>query len=110
MYSVIEWRQDTTGLVIDGERANAPRIVVRYNKQYFVLMQFDNRKKIIKLGLGPKTCDFKKMTAESISAAIMECITNDIYKKKALEISQKLQNSSGLEATIKLIEKTLCKL
>jgi vancomycin aglycone glucosyltransferase len=72
--------------------------------------QFDNRKKIIKLGLGPKTCDFKKMTAESISAAIMECITNDIYKKKALEISQKLQNSSGLEATIKLIEKTLCKL
>lgn len=67
--------------------------------------QFDNRKQIIKLGLGPETCDFKKMTAESISSAVNECVTNDTYRKNALELSEKLKNVNGLEITIQLIEK-----
>ncbi len=66
--------------------------------------QFDNRNQIVKLGLGPKTCDFKKMTAESISSAISECVTDDKYKKNALEISQRLQKVNGVELTIQLIE------
>jgi vancomycin aglycone glucosyltransferase len=67
--------------------------------------QFDNRKQIVQLGLGPQTCDFKKMTAESISSAITECIRNDKYRKNALEISQRLKNVNGIELTIQLIEK-----
>ncbi len=67
--------------------------------------QFDNRKQIVKLGLGPETCDFKKMTAESISLAIKECVTNDTFKKNALMISKRLQSVNGLELTIQLIEK-----
>ncbi|MCX6255743.1 MAG: glycosyltransferase [Bacteroidia bacterium] len=66
--------------------------------------QFANRKQIVKLGLGPDTCDFKKMTAEAISSAITECVTNDKYKKNAVEISQRLQNVNGLELTVQLIE------
>jgi vancomycin aglycone glucosyltransferase len=66
--------------------------------------QFDNRNQIVKLGLGPKTCDFKKMTAESISSAISECVTDEKYKKNALEISQRLQKVNGVELTIQLIE------
>ncbi len=66
--------------------------------------QFENRNQIVKLGLGPKTCDFKKMTAESISSAISECVTDDKYKKNALEISQRLQKVNGIELTIQLIE------
>jgi vancomycin aglycone glucosyltransferase len=67
--------------------------------------QFENRKQIIKLGLGPNTCEFKKITAEAISIAITECVTNDQYKKNAVEISQRLQNINGLQLTIQLIEK-----
>lgn len=67
--------------------------------------QFDNRKQIVKLGLGPETCDFKKITAESISAAIKECVTNDKYRKNAAEIAQRLQNVNGVELTVRLIEK-----
>jgi UDP:flavonoid glycosyltransferase YjiC (YdhE family) len=66
--------------------------------------QFANRKQIVKLGLGPDTCDFKKMTAEAISSAITECVTNDKYKENAVEISQRLQNVNGLELTVQLIE------
>ncbi|MCJ7446310.1 MAG: glycosyltransferase [Bacteroidales bacterium] len=67
--------------------------------------QFDNRKQIVKLGLGPETCDFKKMTTESISLAIKECVTNDTFKKNALMISKRLKSVNGLELTIQLIEK-----
>ncbi len=66
--------------------------------------QFANQKQIVKLGLGPDTCEFKKMTAESISSAIKECVTNEKYRKNAAEMSQKLQNVNGLELTIELIE------
>jgi vancomycin aglycone glucosyltransferase len=72
--------------------------------------QFANRKQIVKLRLGPNTCDFKKMTAEAISTAITECISNDIYKKNAVEISQRLQYINGIELTVQLIEKEFKKI
>jgi vancomycin aglycone glucosyltransferase len=71
----------------------------------FIADQFMNRDQIVKLGLGPKTCDFKEMTTDSISSAIKECITNEIYRRNAAEIAQRLQNANGLELTIQLIEK-----
>jgi len=66
--------------------------------------QFSNRQQIVKSGLGPNTCDFKKMTAEAISTAITECITNDEYRKNAEMISQRLRQVNGVELTVKLIE------
>jgi UDP:flavonoid glycosyltransferase YjiC (YdhE family) len=71
--------------------------------------QFDNRKQILRLGLGPRTCDFKKISAGAISAAIIDCLSNETYKKNAIEISGKLQNVNGIELTIQLIEKELKK-
>ncbi len=71
--------------------------------------QFENRKQIVKLGLGPDTCDFRKISAEAISAAVTECVTNERYRKNAAEISQKLKNVDGLELTVRLIEKEFSK-
>jgi vancomycin aglycone glucosyltransferase len=71
----------------------------------FIADQFANRDTIVKLGLGPKTCNFKEMTAGSISTAINECIENNMYKNNALELADKLKNSNGTELTIQLIEK-----
>jgi vancomycin aglycone glucosyltransferase len=67
--------------------------------------QFSNKNQIVKLGLGPDTCDFKKMTAESISSAIIECMSNPKYKHNATEISEKLLNSNGVQLTIEHLEK-----
>jgi UDP:flavonoid glycosyltransferase YjiC (YdhE family) len=71
--------------------------------------QFENRKQIIKLGFGPNACDFKKISTNALTSAITECVTNDKYRKNAVEISRKLQDSNGLELTLKLIEKDLKK-
>jgi vancomycin aglycone glucosyltransferase len=73
----------------------------------FIADQFMNRDQIVKLGLGPKTCDFKEMTAESISSAIGECITNDTFRKNAVQMSERLKDSNGIDLTVQLIEKIL---
>ncbi|OFY62175.1 MAG: hypothetical protein A2V64_00905 [Bacteroidetes bacterium RBG_13_43_22] len=89
-----------TGTMAAVNRAGIPQAAFP-----FMGDQFFNQQQIVKLGLGPDTCDFKKMTAESISEAIKECITNSKYKQNAVEISKKLQNVNGLELTVDLIEK-----
>ena len=71
----------------------------------FMADQFSNRDNIFKLGLGPETCNFKEMTAESISTAINECVNNNKYKNNAMDLSNKLKFSDGTEQTILLIEK-----
>ncbi len=89
-----------TGTMAEVVRAGIPQAAFP-----FMGDQFDNRKQIVRLGLSPDTCDFKEMTAESISSAVKECITNDIYKKNAVEIARRLQNVNGVESTIELLEK-----
>jgi vancomycin aglycone glucosyltransferase len=91
-----------TGTMASAARAGIPQVAFP-----FMADQFENRKQIVKLGLGPNACDFKKISTDVLISSINECITNDRYRKNALEISKKLQNSNGLELTIGLIENEL---
>ena len=93
-----------TGTMAAVARAGIPQIAFP-----FMADQFENRKQIVKLGLGPKACDFKKISADILISSINECVTNKRYRENALEISTKLQNSNGLELTIELIENELRK-
>jgi vancomycin aglycone glucosyltransferase len=89
-----------TGTMALAARAGIPQAAFP-----FMGDQFDNRKQIVRSGLGPDTCDFRKMNAESISAAITACVTDEIFRKNARDISQKLQNTNGIELTVDLIER-----
>jgi vancomycin aglycone glucosyltransferase len=93
-----------TGTMAAVARAGIPQVAFP-----FMGDQFENRKQIVKLGLGPETCDFKKITSEAISTAITECILNDQYKRSALDISQKLKEVNGLDLTVQLLENELKK-
>jgi vancomycin aglycone glucosyltransferase len=93
-----------TGTMAAAARAGIPQVAFP-----FMADQFENRKQIIKLGFGPNACDFKKISTNALTSAITECVTNDKYRKNAVEISRKLQDSNGLELTLKLIEKDLKK-
>jgi len=88
-----------------GTMATIARVGIPQAAFPFIADQFANRDNIVKLGLGPKTCNFKEMTAGSISTAINECIKNNSYKNNALDLSNKLKKSNGTELTIQLIEK-----
>jgi vancomycin aglycone glucosyltransferase len=93
-----------TGTMAAAARAGIPQVAFP-----FMADQFENRKQIVKLGLGPNSCDFKKLSSNDLSSAIIECVTNNKYKEKAMDISRQLQDSNGLEMTLKLIEDKLNK-
>jgi UDP:flavonoid glycosyltransferase YjiC (YdhE family) len=88
-----------TGTVASAAKAGVPQAAFPY-----MFDQFENHKQIIKLGLSPKTCIFKKLSDEALSAAIMDCVTNEQYKINAKEIAKKINNRDGLQLTVKLIE------
>jgi vancomycin aglycone glucosyltransferase len=88
-----------------GTMAAAARAAIPQAAFPFMADQFENRKQIVKLGLGPKTCDFKKLSAEALSSAINDCVNNSEFKKKADEISEKLKMTNGLDLTINLLER-----
>lgn len=87
-----------------GTMATIARVGIPQAAFPFMADQFANRDNIFKLGIGPKTCNFKEMTAESISIAIKDCIENNLYRKNALDLADKLRKSNGTELTIQLIE------
>jgi vancomycin aglycone glucosyltransferase len=88
-----------------GTMAAVARVGIPQAAFPFMGDQFSNQKQIVKLGLGPNTNNFKKMTAESLSSAITDCITNETYRKNAVEISQKLKETNGVDLTIELLER-----
>ena len=89
-----------TGTMAYAARAGTPQAAFP-----FMTDQFINRNQIAKLRIGPKTCDFKKMSEKAIVEAIMDCISNDHYKRKAIEISEKIKSRDGLKLTVKLIRR-----
>ncbi len=89
-----------TGTMAAAARAGIPQAAFP-----FMADQFENRRQIVKLGLGPDTCDFNKLSATALSSAIKNCVDNVGFKKKALEISEKLKMTNGLDLTIDLIKK-----
>jgi vancomycin aglycone glucosyltransferase len=91
-----------TGTMAIAARAGVPQAAFP-----FMADQFENRKQIFKLGLGPKTCDFKRISANALSSAINECINNQKIRQNTREMAIKLQDSNGLKLTISLLEKEL---
>ncbi|MBN2636282.1 MAG: glycosyltransferase family 1 protein [Prolixibacteraceae bacterium] len=89
-----------TGTMAAAARAGIPQVAFP-----FMADQFENRKQIVKLGLGPSACDFRKLSADALISAIKECVANEKYKKSAIELSQKIQSTNGLQLTIQLLEK-----
>lgn len=88
-----------TGTMASAARAGIPMIAFP-----FMADQFENRNRIVKLGLGPKACDFKKLSVDILISSINVCLSSETYRQNALEISRKLKDSDGLKATMELIE------
>lgn len=91
-----------SGTMAEASRAGIPQIAFP-----FMADQFENRKQIVKLGLGPDTCDFKKLSAEALALAINECVTNENYSKNAQDLFQKLKDRNGVNLTLNLVEREL---
>jgi sterol 3beta-glucosyltransferase len=88
-----------TGTMAVAARAGIPQAAFP-----FMADQFENRKQITRLGIGPDTTDFKKMTAEDITNAIRACVTDVRFKENAVSLAEKLKGVNGVDMTVKVVE------
>jgi vancomycin aglycone glucosyltransferase len=89
-----------TGTMSATAKAGVPQVAFP-----FMADQFQNRNQIVKSSIGPYGCDFKKLSAKTLSNAIVECLSNDMYKKNAEDIAERIKGIDGVELTVQLIEK-----
>jgi UDP:flavonoid glycosyltransferase YjiC (YdhE family) len=68
--------------------------------------QFMWHSQVVKLGLGPKAGLLRMLSARSLSKAILECLGNERYKRKAEEIARAIRGTDGVLLTVRVIEAT----
>jgi vancomycin aglycone glucosyltransferase len=88
-----------TGTMAVAARAGIPQAAFP-----FMADQFENSRQIVRLGIGPQTCEFKKMTVVSLSEAVVACISGKRYKENAMELAEKLKKTDGLFITVGVLE------
>ena len=88
-----------SGTVATAARAGVPQIVLPYMSDQFMW-----RSQVVKLGLGPKAGLLRMLSARSLSQAIVECLGNERYKRRAEEIATAIRGTDGVELTVRAIE------
>jgi len=88
-----------------GTLATAARAGVPQAAFPFMADQFQNQQEMIKSGIAPISGTFKTLTAKSLSRVVMEILSNDSYKTRALEIASAISGHNGTLETVRLIEK-----
>jgi vancomycin aglycone glucosyltransferase len=91
-----------TGTMASAAKEGIPQIAFPYMAD-----QFQNQKQIVKLGLGPNSCHFKKMSAQALSNTISECLSNKNYKTNAENLLLKINEINGTALTLKAINDLL---
>jgi vancomycin aglycone glucosyltransferase len=88
-----------SGTVATAARAGVPQIVLPYMSDQFMW-----RSQIVKIGLGPKAGLLRMLSARSLSKAVLECLDNERYKRKAEEIANAIRATDGVDLTVQVIE------
>jgi len=79
--------------------AGVPQIIVPH-----MLDQYYWASQIHRVGLGPKAIRRSRLTVESLSAAIRECLTNGTMRQHAQEVAAILRGQDSLREAVRLVE------
>jgi vancomycin aglycone glucosyltransferase len=88
-----------SGTVATAARAGVPQVVFPYMSD-----QFAWRSQILKLGLGPNGGLLRMLSARSLSKAVLECLGNERYGRKAEEIATAIRATDGVALTVRAVE------
>lgn len=87
----------TTAAVL---RAGVPPIVNPFNAD-----QFGWARVVAEKGIGPKAAPIKTLTAEILSGAIREALTNTSMRDRATEIGARIRGEDGVGKAVRVIER-----
>jgi vancomycin aglycone glucosyltransferase len=87
------------GTVATAARAGVPQIVLPYMSDQFLW-----RSQVVRLGLGPGAGLLRMLSARSLSKALLECLGNESYKRKAEGIAAAIRGTDGVDLTVRAVE------
>jgi UDP:flavonoid glycosyltransferase YjiC (YdhE family) len=87
------------GTTAAGLRAGIPTIITPYTTD-----QFFWAARISKLGVGPKSVSYHKLTAETLAAMIRQAITDKEMRQRAFEMGKRIKNENGVDKAVEIIE------
>lgn len=88
------------GTTAAGLRAGIPAVTVP-----FLADQSFWGKRIHDLGVGPKPIPRRKLTAERLSAAVTEAVTNPGLRRRAVELGMKIRTEDGVNNAVGMIHR-----
>lgn len=68
------------------------------------LDQYDFGRAVAKLGVGVTTCQFQKLTANTLAAAIDKCLADEDILKRAAEFGTELSAEDGVTRGVQLVK------
>jgi UDP:flavonoid glycosyltransferase YjiC (YdhE family) len=87
------------GTTATAARAGVPQIIVPH-----LADQYYWGKQIERLGLGPKPISRSRLTVRRLAAAIRECLSNEMYHRRAKEVARILQAQNSISKAVTIIE------
>jgi UDP:flavonoid glycosyltransferase YjiC (YdhE family) len=87
----------TTGA---GLRAGVPSIITPLNFDQFAWAE-----RVVKLGVGPRVPQMKKLTAEKLAEAIHIAVTDSALHARAAALGEKIRAENGLARAVEIIER-----
>jgi UDP:flavonoid glycosyltransferase YjiC (YdhE family) len=88
-----------SGTVATAARAGVPQVVFPHMAD-----QFAWRSQVLKLGLGPNGGLLRMLSARSLSRAVLECLGNGRYRKKAEEVAAAIRATDGVALTVRAVK------
>jgi len=88
------------GTTAAGLRAGVPSLITP-----FMLDQYSWANKVVKLGVGPRLPDAKKLTAEKLAQAIHTAVTDGAMRARTAAFGEKIRAENGIARAVEIIER-----
>ena len=88
------------GTTAAGLRAGVPSLI-----SPFMLDQYSWANKVVRLGVGPRLPDAKKLTAGKLAQAIQIAVTDDAMRRRAAGFGEKIRAENGIANAVEIIER-----
>jgi UDP:flavonoid glycosyltransferase YjiC (YdhE family) len=87
------------GTVASAARAGVPQVVFPHMAD-----QFGWQSQVVRLGLGPRAGLLRMLSARSLSRAVLECLGDERYRRRAAETACAIRTTDGVALTVRAVE------
>ena len=88
------------GTTAAGLRAGVPNIITPFGVDQYAWAD-----RVVKLGVGPRVADHKRLTAEKLAQAIHTAVTDSALRARAASLGEQIRAENGVARAVEVIER-----